>query len=221
MTNINEATLLIQKIEEHPHFSKCLKGIDKSEFNSNKTELIEIKTCSERMKNVEKDIIKLHYDVNTAEKELGNTKSVDEKELETINKKLIILENINIKENERKLNECINNYNYNELKNINELRQLDKEIFNLKNEMDNIKERLENELDLKKKEELFKLSNDYKIKLLQYENKKKIEKQEKEKEIFIKQKQIEADKEIELNELQNKAELVKKIIAIYKSISLV
>ena len=76
------------------------------------------------------------------------------------------------------------------------------------------------ELDLKTKEELFKLKNEYQIELLRYTNKKKLEKQEKEKEDEIKQKKFEADKAIEFMELKRKADLVQRIICMYKNISL-
>ena len=90
---------------------------------------------------------------------------------------------------------------------------MDKEIDNLKTEIQLKEESLRNELDYKKQEELFKLKNEFKIKLIQYTNKKKLEKQEKEKEMEIKKKKFEADKAIEFNELKQKALLVQKIIS--------
>ena len=221
MALINEAELLMKRIENHAHFTQCLMKTEYNDYKLKKDNLYECKNCYERMKNTESDIIKIYYDKNTSEKELNNLKITNEKELENLNNKFFSLENINVNEKEKILNDYINNYNYYELKNNNELKQLDKDISNLKKEINDAKERLDNELDLKKKEELFKLSNDYKIKLLQYENKKKLEKQEKEKELFIQKKKFEADKEVELNELKNKSELVKKIISIYKNISLI
>jgi len=221
MAQINEAELLLKKIERHEHFSNCLTGNEFNDFNLKKNEFLECKNCKEKMKGTETDIIKIYYDKNIIEKEISDLKLINEKELENLKKKLESLENININENEKRLNDCLNNYNIFEFKNNNELKQLDKDIYNLKNEINETKERLDNELDLKKKEVLFKLSNDYKIKLLQYENNKKLEKLEKEKEMIIYKKKIEADKEIELNELKSKSELVKKIISIYKNISLI
>lgn len=79
---------------------------------------------------------------------------------------------------------------------------------------------MKNEVDYKKQEELFKLKNEFKIKLIQYSNKKKLEKQEKEKEKEIRQKKFEADKAIEFNELKQKALLVQKIISSIKNMSL-
>lgn len=61
------------------------------------------------------------------------------------------------------------------------------------------------------------MENEYKIKLLQYTNKKKLEKQEKEKENEIKLKKFEADKTIEFIELKRKADLVQRIIKILKN----
>ena len=64
------------------------------------------------------------------------------------------------------------------------------------------------------------MENEYKIKLLQYTNKKKLEKQENDKDNEVKQKQFEADKAIEFMELKRKADLVQRIIVMYKNISL-
>ena len=64
------------------------------------------------------------------------------------------------------------------------------------------------------------MTNEYKIKLLKYTNLKKLEKQEKEKENEIKQKKFEADKAIEFIELKRKADLVQRIITMYKNISI-
>ena len=74
---------------------------------------------------------------------------------------------------------------------------------------------------LKKKEELFKLTNEYKIILVHYINQKKLEKQKKETEDEIRQKKFESDKEIEFNELRQKSFLVQKIISSIKNISLI
>jgi hypothetical protein len=67
---------------------------------------------------------------------------------------------------------------------------------------------------------LFKITNEYKIKLIKYQNEKEIEKQINEKNLSIKKKEFEAKKEIELDDMKNKAELVQKIIACVKNISL-
>ena len=50
--------------------------------------------------------------------------------------------------------------------------------------------------------------------------KKKLEKQENDKDNEVKQKQFEADKAIEFMELKRKADLVQRIIVMYKNISL-
>ena len=220
MSLINEADLLKERIESHYHFDKCLKGSDYNEFDSKRNDLNKCKSYYNNMKSKEIAIISKYGIKKNAEKELDSLKAINEKDLENLKKKLKTLEDINSKENETKLNEYKNRYEINEIKNNNEIKELYKEISNLNKEIKETKEKLDNELNLKKKEELFKLSNDYKIRLLQYENKKKLENQEKAKDFAIKKKQFEADKEIELNDLKNKAELVKKIITIYKNISL-
>ena len=75
----------------------------------------------------------------------------------------------------------------------------------------------------------FKDDLDYKIKKIkkkiksinrQNKNMKELEKKRKEKDLFIKQKEFEAKKEIEFNEMKNKSELVEKIITMFKNISI-
>lgn len=97
---------------------------------------------------------------------------------------------------------------------------MDKEITNLKNEFKLKNEKYNNELELKKKEYLIQIENEYKIKEIQYTNNKKLEFQEKEKNDAIKEMKFDAQNEIELNALKNKVNFVKKVISIYKNISL-
>ena len=100
------------------------------------------------------------------------------------------------------------------------MNQINGDIFNLKKEIDELNIKNKEEIELKKNEKLYELKNIYKIKLIKYKNMKELEKKRKEKDLFIKQKEFEAQKEIEFNEMKNKSELVEKIIIMFKNISI-
>ena len=220
MAQINEAESLRREIESHSHFGNCLPICKKNEFYTKKNELIKIKDCFNDLKNTEVDIINATLIKRNSEQELNNLKAISEKELENVKQKLNLMVEVNLKNNENELNNLKDRYCNFQLKKKYDIEQLNKDISNLKKQIEAKKESLNTELDLKTKEELFKLKNEYQIKLLRYTNKKKLEKQEKEKEDEIKQKKFEADKTIEFMELKRKADLVQRIIVMYKNISL-
>ena len=221
MAQINEAEYFIKKIQSHEHFNdECLPKNIISKFPEQLNKINKIKKDFDELQNYKDEIIKTELDKKIAEKELNNLKIIDAKELDNIKLKLNDLEEIYYKENENNLNNLKDKYNNFELKNKNTLEILGKEIENLKKEIKIKEESFNNELDLKKKEELFKIANEFKLKLIQYTNKKKLEKQERETEMEIRQRKFEADRAIELNELNQKALLVQKIISSIKNISL-
>lgn len=220
MAQINEAESLQRDIENHSHFNNCFSINTKNEFYSKKNELNKIRECFNDMKNTELDIINKTLNKRNAEQELNNLTAISEKDLQNLKEKLNLMEKINLKNNENELNNLIDRYNNFQLKKKYDIDQIDKEITSLNQQITAKKESLNKELDLKTKEELFKLTNEYKIKLLKYTNLKKLEKQEKEKENEIKQKKFEADKAIEFIELKRKADLVQRIITMYKNISI-
>lgn len=220
MAQINEAESLRREIENHSHFGKCLPISKKNEFYTKKSELIKVSNCFNDLKNIEVDIINATLLKRNSEQELNNLKDISEKDIENLKEKLNLMDELNLKNNENVLNNLKDRYSNFQLKKKSYIEQLNKDISNLKKQIEAKKESLNTELDLKTKEELFKLKNEYQIELLRYTNKKKLEKQEKEKEDEIKQKKFEADKAIEFMELKRKADLVQRIILMYKNISL-
>lgn len=220
MSNIYEAEELREKIESHPHFCSCFNGQEYEDFNYLRNELGKCKSCYEGLNSIENEIIKENYNYQNKKKELKNLKEFNQKEFENLTIKYNNEEEINRKNNEVKLNQIKKEYENYQLNIENELSQLEKDINYLNEEIELLKEKLNNEIDFKKKEIINQLYNENKIKLIQYKNKKELEKQKKESELLILKKEFEANKEIELNELKNKAELVMKIIFISKNLSL-
>lgn len=163
MAQINEAESLKVKIERHQHFDKCLEYNAKNEFYKKKNELNNIRNNFNDLKSIEIDIINAIHNKTNSEKELNNLKAISEKDLENLKIKLDYMEEINLKKNESELSNLKDSYNNFQLEKKFNLEQLDKEISNLKIEIDAKKESLNSELDLKKKEEIYKLKNDFNI----------------------------------------------------------
>lgn len=221
MAQINEAESLQGEIENHLHFNKCFSTNAKNEFYSKRDELNKARTIFNDLKNNEIDIIKVNLDKKKSEVELNNLRNINKNELENLKEKLKVMEEINIKTNENELNGLKDEYSNFQLKKKYDLEQLDIEISNLNKQIIAIRENLNQKLDLQTKEELLKMTNEFEIKLLQHTNQKKLEKQEKEKEFEVRKKKFEADKAIEFIELKRKADLVQRIIAMFKNISLI
>ena len=72
----------------------------------------------------------------------------------------------------------------------NEIKSLDTEIKKLSNIIEKLKKEYVQAIDFKKKEELNKIINEYRMKLIQYKNMKEIEKTTKENEYLIAKKKI-------------------------------
>lgn len=220
MSKINESETILKKIENHPHYGKCFNGNDYSLFNNNRSKFYKTQNNYKKIIDLEREIISECCEEKEYNQKYGNLKQISDKELESLHQKLKYMEELTAQENENKINDLKNKYLNNEFKIECELKELDKEITNLKNEFRLKNEKYDNELELKKKEYLFQIENEYKIKEIQYINNKKLELQEKEKNDAIKKMKFDAQNEIELNALKNKANFVKKVISIYKNISL-
>jgi hypothetical protein len=68
-----------------------------------------------------------------------------------------------------------------------------------------------------KKINLNKIKNEYKLKLVKYQNEKEKEKERKLAQMEIKKREFEAKKECEINDMKNKALFVQELIAIFKT----
>ena len=172
------------------------------------------------MNTIESQIINDNNEKNNKQKLLDNIIETTNEKYNNEKKRLENEEDIHKRKNEKILKELKNEYEFNQINKKNELIKIEQDILNLKEEINKFQKEFNYELDLKKKEISNKIINDYQIKLLKYENEKKLEKQKIETEELIKKQQFEADKEIELNELRNKSELTQKIIAMYKQLNL-
>lgn len=220
MSRINEATSLKSKIENHSHYGPCFNGDDYSIFKEKRDELNRIKGCYDSIIDYERYIIDQYYANRSKENELGNNRDSHRRELDYKRRQYSNEEELQRKNNENIINNSKKELENYKLQNECELKQIKEDISNLKKEIDELNKKNEVELELKKREKLSDLKNEYKIKLIKYKHMKELDKKRKEKNLLIKKKEFEAQKEIELNEMKNKAELVQKIISMCKNISL-
>ena len=151
---------------------------------------------------------------------MNKNRDLNQKELEYKKKQYSNEEEVKKQYYENLINNLKKELQNDKLKIECELNQINEDISNLKKEIDELNIKNKEEIELKKNEKLFELKNMYKIKLIKYKNMKELEKKRKEKDLFIKQKEFEAQKEIEFNEMKNKSELVEKIITMFKNISI-
>ena len=73
-------------------------------------------------------------------------------------------------------------------------------------------------VDYKKKYILNEITNEYKIKLIKYQNEKEREKEKKIAEKEIREEEFKAKKEYEKNDMKNKAAMAQKLIVIFKNL---
>ena len=218
--SISEAESIRNKIQENNHYSICFNGYDMENFQNQNDKLIRIRNCYDNISSYENLIIDTFYQNENKDTELNNQDELLEEDLKVIKKENE--NNLNIEENKRK-NEIIDlkkKFENSKLKNDNDIKLKNEEIFNLEKENKELNLKIDEEIELLKNIKLIELKNEYKLNLIKYQNMKELEKAEYEKNEEIRKKQFDAEKEIKFNEMKNKAELVQKIIAMCKNIDL-
>ena len=218
--SIYEAEQLSEKISKNTHYQQCFsKSKYYYDFQEQNTKFQRIKNCYENLLNCQNNLIILKYKNEEKKQKFKN-------ECELNNQKLGFLkEEYEYKLKTEKEFENIMNDNKQkleiiQLENNSLFKKLNQDISNLKKEIAELDIQKQEEIALMKKKILIELNNEYKIKLLKYRNMKELESEKEKKDFEIKKKVFEAEKEIRFNEMKNKAELVQKIIAICKNISL-
>jgi len=225
MSKLYEAEKIRDQILGNDHYNKssCFSTSSNyyyNEFCSKRDLLRKYRNLYNSFEPMKNNIISRYNDIEYKKNELENNRKKYEKEFNNLEEKLRKEKEINHQQNENQLIQAKNNYDNEELCFKNLVERLDMDISNLNQEISKLNEKFNEEIDLKKKEVLFKIANEYKLKLIQYKNSKELENQRKENEYLIKKAQFEAKKKIELEDLKNKSEFVQKLMLIMKNISL-
>ena len=218
--SIYEAKSIESKIMNNSHYSNCFNGSDYNSFCEKRNKLDRIRKCYDNIIYYEKNIIEEDYNYKNKEKDLSNQNELFRRNLEIEKKNNNNRLDIEEKNLQNELNKLEKEFELYKTKFDCDLQQINEDISNIKKVNIELKSKKDAEIELLKKEKLFELKNEYRLKLLKYKNMKELEKELNEKNEEIKRKQFEAEKEIKFNEMKNKAELVQKIIAICKSIQL-
>ena len=218
--SISEAESIRKKIKSNEHYSICFNGYNMKNFLKQNDKLIRIRNCYDDISSYENLIIDTFYQNENKEQELSNQEELFKEDLNVIKKE----NEYNLKIEEKKKEDEINNlkkkFENSKLKNENDIKIKDEEIFNLEKENKELNLKKNEEIELLKNIKLIELKNEYKLNLIKYQNMKELEKAEYDKNEEIRKKQFEAEKEIKFNEMKNKAELVQKIITMCKNIDL-
>ena len=218
--SISEAESIRNKIKENNHYSICFNGYDLKNFENQNDKLIRIRNCYDNISSYENLIIDTFYQNKNKEKDLSNQDELLEEDLKVIKKENEC--NLRVEEKKRKneINDLKKKFENSKLKNENDIKIKNEEIFNLEKENKELNRKIDEEIELLKYIKLLELKNEYKLNLIKYQNMKELEKAEYYKNEEIRKKQFEAEKEIKFNEMKNKAALVQKIITMCKNIDL-
>lgn len=217
MTNIYNCEKIKNRIEIHSHYGSCFNGSVYENFCSKREDLRKCRECYDGVLYTEKEIIKSNYKDKNLEQEINNLKITSKKEYENTEKKYKDEEMNKSLEYESQIQSIKNTNEINKIKMDNELNSLDIDISNLKAEFEKLKERYEKEVDYEKKCKLNEIRNEYKLKLIKFQNKKEKEKEKREAEMEIHKKEFECKKELEINDMKNKSLLSQQLIAIFKT----
>ena len=217
--NIYNCERIQKRIENHSHYGPCFNGEVYRSFCSKREKFNKCKNCYEEVKNIEKEIIECNNNINKG-KELDNSKEITETEYENIKKKFENEEKTKKLEYDNKIQEIINSSQIKKTKSENDLKLLEQDISNLTKKIEKIELKFQKEIDCEKKKILNEIKNKYELELVKFKNEKKKEKERRIADMEIRKKNWESQKEIEINNMKNKALLVQNLIPILEKASL-
>ena len=218
--NIYNCERIQKRIENHSHYGPCFNGEVYRSFCSKREKFNKCKNCFEEVKNIEKEIIECNYNNINKGKELDNSKEITETEYENIKKKFENEEKTKKLEYDNKIQEIINSSQIKKTKSENDLKLLEQDISNLTKKIEKIELKFQKEIDCEKKKILNEIKNKYELELVKFKNEKKKEKERRIADMEIRKKNWESQKEIEINNMKNKALLVQNLIPILEKASL-
>lgn len=218
MSNIYNCERIQNRIENHSHYGNCFNGPVYNDFSSKRGDLGKCRNCYNELSQEEKEIINVYYKNINLEKEINNIKQTTEIEYGNTLKNFSDKEMAMSLENKNKIDSIIKINAVNKIDIENQLKLLDEEISILKIKIDKQKELYEKEVDYQKKNKLNEIKNEYKLKLIKYQNEKEKEKERYLAKIAIEKEEFALKKEVEINDMKNKALFSQKLRAIFKNI---
>lgn len=220
MSHIYHSLELQKRIEKHSHYINCLRGEDYTKFCTKREQLEKYQNIYEQMKNSKEDLINLNYEYKNKIQQYNNLEHASNIKYENDRKSFEEEERLLALNNQNKIQEIIKQNELNKIQINNKINSLNEEINNIKVLIDNLKTQNDMDIDYKKKTILNKIKNDYKLKLVKYQNEKEKEKTRAMALYEVKKKNFEVQKEVEINKMKNISLVVQEIIAILKTTSL-
>jgi hypothetical protein len=218
MSNIYECEKIKSRIENHSHYGPCFNDYVYHTFCNKRDVLSNCRNCYDNLNRVKNELIDYDYKIKNLEQEIQNLQIRNEKRIENTKDNYRYEENEKSQEYDNEIERLTHIKENYEKDKENKLKLLDQDISNLKIEIDKLKSKYENEVDYKKKYILNEITNEYKIKLIKYQNEKEREKEKKIAEKEIREEEFKAKKDYEKNDMKNKAAMAQKLIVIFKNL---
>jgi hypothetical protein len=217
MANIYNCERIKDRIMNHSHYGNCFNGNVYDTFSSKRENLRKCREYYDEAINTEREIINSNYRNKNLEKNINNLKTISKTKYENTEQKYKAEEETASLEYENKIQSIIKSSEIDKIQNDNLLNLLDIDISNLKLEIDKLKDKFVKEVDYKKKNILNEIKNEYKLKLIKFQNLKEKEKEKREAEMEIEKKEFETQKELEINDMKNKSLLAQQLMIIFKT----
>jgi hypothetical protein len=217
MANIYNCERIKDRIMNHSHYGNCFNGNVYDTFSSKRENLRKCREYYDEATNTEREIINSNYRNKNLEKNINNLKTISKTKYENTEQKYKAEEETASLEYENKIQSIIKSSEIDKIQNDNLLNLLDIDISNLKLEIDKLKDKFVKEVDYKKKNILNEIKNEYKLKLIKFQNLKEKEKEKREAEMEIEKKEFETQKELEINDMKNKSLLAQQLMIIFKT----
>jgi hypothetical protein len=217
MANIYNCERIKDRIMNHSHYGNCFNGNVYDTFSSKRENLRKCREYYDEAINTEREIINSNYRNKNLEKNINNLKTISKTKYENTEQKYKAEEETASLEYENKIQSIIKSSEIDKIQNDNLLNLLDIDISNLKLEIDKLKDKFVKEVDYKKKNILNEIKNEYKLKLIKFQNLKEKEKEKREAEMEIGKKEFETQKELEINDMKNKSLLAQQLMIIFKT----
>ena len=217
MANIYICEKIKNRIENNSHYGECFNGDVYKAFCSKRQDLRACRNCYDEVINTEIQLINRNNKKQNLEKQINDLKATTDMEYKNTVEKYKNEEEIKSLEYDNEIENIKKSSEINTVQNEKELKLLDEDISNLKVEIEQLKIRYEKEVDYKKKNKLNEIKNEYKLKLIKYQNKKEKEKEKREADWEIKKKEFNCQKELEINDMKNKSLLAQKLMLIFKT----
>lgn len=203
-------------ISNHSHFGPCLNGNKYSYYLQKSNDLDNCIDITDKALKLKEKIIENNNNLKIKKQEQSQSEELSNKKYESMKVQFEKEEDLERKKNDEYLKGFEEKNKNNKKKAKNTLKELEKEIENLKDNIHELGSQKDWEIKKKQEELLNRLEHDYEMQLDQYKFQKELQKLKEEARIRELEEEWKNQKEIEFNELREKAKLINKLIYSFK-----